>query len=292
VEISGAQGLPAGEWLKVAVNRIGGFRNSMTLPLTGLDIERKAELLRRQLAPALDGVAEVRVALARTDSPDAGVQEEAAALLHLTVKDPDRRKVGKAFTVPVIELGLASIPGFHATSAPPSPSPYGVYSAAWVPAEEVPQVVGLPDGTTETLLSPVPAAAGTGAPAPAEPPVWTDDGPTRRVPLGRVAGARSGDKGGAATLGVYARTDDGYAWLAAFLTPDRLRDLLPEAAGLPVTRELLPGLRALLFQLPGLLGEGVAAGTRFDPQAKAVGEWLRSRVVDVPARLLPPEVGA
>jgi hypothetical protein len=292
VEISGAQGLPAGEWLKVAVNRIGGFRNSMTLPLTGLDIERKAELLRRQLAPALDGVAEVRVALARTDSPDAGVQEEAAALLHLTVKDPDRRKVGKAFTVPVIELGLASIPGFHATSAPPSPSPYGVYSAAWVPAEEVPQVVGLPGGTTETLLSPVSAVAGTDAPAPAEPPVWTDDGPTRRVPLGRVAGARSGDKGGAATLGVYARTDDGYAWLAAFLTPDRLRDLLPEAAGLPVTRELLPGLRALLFQLPGLLGEGVAAGTRFDPQAKAVGEWLRSRVVDVPARLLPPEVGA
>jgi hypothetical protein len=109
------------------------------------------------------------------------------------------------------------------------------------------------------------------------------------VPLGRVAGARSGDKGGAATLGVYARDDDGYAWLAAFLTCDRLAELLPEAAGLPVTRELLPGLRALLFQLPGLLGEGVAAGTRFDPQAKALGEWLRSRLVDVPTRLLPEE---
>ncbi|WP_425454190.1 AtuA-related protein [Geodermatophilus normandii] len=125
--------------------------------------------------------------------------------------------------------------------------------------------------------------------AVADPPPRDDDGPTRRAPLGRVAGARSGDKGGAATLGVYARTDDGYAWLAGFLTPDRLRALLPEAAPLPVTRELLPGLRALLFQLPGLLGEGVAAGTRFDPQAKAVGEWLRSRVVDVPVRLLPPE---
>jgi hypothetical protein len=101
-----------------------------------------------------------------------------------------------------------------------------------------------------------------------------------------VAGARSGDKGGAATLGVYARDDAGYTWLAGFLTCDRLRELLPEAAGLPVTRELLPGLRALLFQVPGLLGEGVAAGTRFDPQAKALGEWLRSRVVDVPVSLL------
>ncbi|WP_369254991.1 acyclic terpene utilization AtuA family protein [Geodermatophilus amargosae] len=289
VEVSGARGLPPGAQLKVAVNRLGGFRNTMTLPLTGLDVERKAALLRRQLAPALAGVEEATVTLARTDSPDADVQEEAAALLHVTVKDRDRRRVGKAFTVPVIELGLASIPGFHATSAPPSPSAYGVYSAAWVPAEDVPQVVGLPDGTTETLPSPAPPPAGPDAPGPAAPPAWSDDGPTRRVPLGRVAGARSGDKGGAATLGVYARTDDGFAWLAAFLTPDRLRALLPEAAALPVTRDLLPGLRALLFQLPGLLGEGVAAGTRFDPQAKAVGEWLRSRAVDVPVRLLPPE---
>ncbi|MGY1883806.1 acyclic terpene utilization AtuA family protein [Blastococcus sp. SYSU DS0753] len=292
VEITGARGLPAGEWLKVAVNRLGGFRNSMTLPLTGLDVERKAELLRRQLAPALEAIEDVTVALARTDSPDAAVQEEAAALLHVTVKDRDRRKVGKGFTAPVIELGLASIPGFHATAAPPSPSPYGVYSAAWVPAGEVPQVVGLPDGTTETL-SPAPAAApGAPPPDPVAAPTWAGDATTAAVPLGRVAGARSGDKGGAATLGVYARSDDGYAWLAAFLTPDRLRALLPEAAALPVTRELLPGLRALLFQLPGLLGDGVAAGTRFDPQAKAVGEWLRSRVVDVPARLLPPEVGS
>ncbi|MGY2002576.1 acyclic terpene utilization AtuA family protein [Blastococcus sp. SYSU DS1024] len=290
VEITGSRGLPAGEWLKVAVNRLGGFRNSMTLPLTGLDIERKAELLRRQLAPALAGIEDVTVALARTDSPDAAVQEEAAALLHVTVKDRDRRKVGKGFTVPVIELGLASIPGFHATAAPPSPSPYGVYSAAWVPAGEVPQVVGLPDGSTETLTATAPPAPPTLAPAPVGPPRWDDDGPTVAAPLGRVAGARSGDKGGAATLGVYARTEDGYAWLATFLTPDRLRALLPETAALPVTRELLPGLRAVLFQLPGLLGDGVAAGTRFDPQAKAVGEWLRARVVDVPARLLPPEV--
>nr|WP_275586367.1 acyclic terpene utilization AtuA family protein [Geodermatophilus normandii] len=289
VEVSGARGLPPGAELKVAVNRLGGFRNAMTLPLTGLDVERKAALLRRQLAPALAGVEDVTVTLARTDSPDADVQEEAAALLHVTVKDRDRRRVGKAFTVPVIELGLASIPGFHATSAPPSPSAYGVYSAAWVPVRDVPQVVGLPDGTTETLPSPAPPAGTGNGTEPVEPPAETDGGPTRRVPLGLVAGARSGDKGGAATLGVYARTDDGYAWLAAFLTPDRLRALLPEAAALPVTRELLPGLRALLFQLPGLLGEGVAAGTRFDPQAKAVGEWLRSRVVDVPVRLLPSE---
>lgn len=291
VQISGAQGLPPSGWLKVAANRLGGFRNTMTLPLTGLDIDAKADLLRRQLAPALAGAAEVHVTLARTESPDAATEEEAAALLHITVKDADRDRVGKPFTEPVIELGLASIPGFHATTAPPSPSAYGVYSAAWIRAEDVEQVIGLPDGTSVTL----PSARSAEPPSAAEAPPAQETGrglspgPTRRVPLGRVAGARSGDKGGAATLGVYARTDEGYAWLSGFLTTDRLRELLPEAAPLPVTRELLPGLRALLFQLPGLLGEGVAAGTRFDAQAKAVGEWLRSRVVDVPAQLLPDE---
>jgi hypothetical protein len=112
------------------------------------------------------------------------------------------------------------------------------------------------------------------------------------VPLGRVAGARSGDKGGTCTLGVYGRTDAAYAWLAGTLTAGRLAELLPEAAGLPVTRELLPNLRAVLFQIDGLLGDGVAAGTRFDPQGKAVGEWLRSRLVDVPAELLEADVEA
>jgi hypothetical protein len=106
------------------------------------------------------------------------------------------------------------------------------------------------------------------------------------VPLGLVAGARSGDKGGAANLGVWARTDAAYPWLVELLTVDRLRALLPETAGLEVTRHLLPNLRALNFVIDGLLGAGVAASTRFDPQAKGLGEWLRARHVDVPVALL------
>jgi hypothetical protein len=293
VEVTGARGLPPGDWLKVATNRLGGFRNAMTLPLAGLDVDRKADLLRRQLAPVLADVAEAVVTLARTDSPDADAEEEASALLHVTVKDPDRQKVGKEFTVPVIELALATVPGFFASGAPPSPSAYGVYAPAWVRVDEVDHLVGLPDGGTETVPAARPQPASTPEDERAGPVERAGDstgpaaaGPTRRVPLGCVVGARSGDKGGAATLGVYARSDEGYAWLSSFLTEDRLRELVPEAADLPVTRELLPGFRALLFQLPGLLGEGVAASTRFDPQAKAVGEWLRSRLVDVPMSLL------
>jgi hypothetical protein len=107
-----------------------------------------------------------------------------------------------------------------------------------------------------------------------------------RVALGTVVGARSGDKGGDANLGVWARSEAAYDWLRGFLTVERLRELLPETAPLPVERYELPNLRALNFVVRGLLGEGVAASTRFDPQAKALGEWLRSRVVEVPDELL------
>jgi hypothetical protein len=102
--------------------------------------------------------------------------------------------------------------------------------------------------------------------------------------LGTIAGARSGDKGGDANLGVWVRTDEAYEWLNSFLTTAKLKELLPEAN--EVSRYELRNLRALNFVLHGLLDEGVASSTRFDPQAKALGEWLRSREVEIPEELL------
>jgi hypothetical protein len=106
------------------------------------------------------------------------------------------------------------------------------------------------------------------------------------VPLGTVAGARSGDKAGVANIGVWVRGDAAYRWLVHHLTVERLAELLPELAPHPTSRVLLPGLRAMNFVVDGLLGEGVAASTRFDPQGKALGEWLRSRHVEIPEVLL------
>ncbi len=112
--------------------------------------------------------------------------------------------------------------------------------------------------------------------------------PSRTVeaPLGAVVGTRSGDKGGDANLGVYVRTDEAWPWLDAMLTVERLRELLPETAELDIDRYRFPKLRSLNFVIRGLLDEGVAASTRQDAQAKALGEWLRSRVVDIPATLI------
>jgi hypothetical protein len=111
-------------------------------------------------------------------------------------------------------------------------------------------------------------------------------GPVRRAPLGLLAGARSGDKGGSANVGVWVRTEEAWRWLVHELTADRFRELVPESGELPVTRHVLPNLRALNFVVEQILGEGVAARHRFDPQAKALGEWLRSRRLDIPEALL------
>ncbi|MGH9297056.1 MAG: AtuA-related protein, partial [Acidimicrobiales bacterium] len=112
---------------------------------------------------------------------------------------------------------------------------------------------------------------------------------TAALPLGRLFGARSGDKGGNANLGVWARSDEAYTWLSKFLTLERLAELMPEAAGHRLERHDFANLRAVNFVLHGLLGEGVASSPRLDAQAKGLGEYLRSKVVEVPVALFETE---
>ncbi|MFJ8664376.1 acyclic terpene utilization AtuA family protein [Streptomyces sp. NPDC093600] len=289
VRIDGVRGEAPPPTLKAGLTRLGGFRNEVVFVLTGLDIDAKARLVRDQIEDALDRAtsrpADVRWELTRTDRADAGTEETASALLRLVVRDPAPEPVGRALTGAAVELALASYPGFHVTAPPGKGAPYGVFEAAHVPTAEVPHVAVLPDGTRRAL--PVPPRTRPLEPLPAPPlPDPLPPGPVRRAPLGLVAGARSGDKGGDANVGVWVRTDAAWRWLAHTLTVERFRQLLPETAALPVVRHDLPGLRAVNFVVTGLLGEGVASQARFDPQAKALGEWLRSRHLDIPEELL------
>jgi hypothetical protein len=204
------------------------------------------------------------------------------------VRDPDPAIAGRAFSAHAVEIGLGSYPGFHLTAPPSDASPVGVYRPGFVPVDAVDQVAVLDDGS-RIAIAPAPEtrAPGTELDDTAESlPPPPARGRTRRAPLGSVAGARSGDKGGDANLGVWARTDESWRWLAHALSVDELRRLLPETAGFPVHRHVFANLRALNFVIEGLLGEGVASSTRFDPQAKALGEWLRSRIIDIPEELL------
>jgi hypothetical protein len=295
VRISGVRGDSPPDAAKVALNYQGGWRSTLTLYLTGLDIEEKAALVERALWAGIpggrDAFDDAEVALLRTDKPDPATNAEAMAQLRITVKHSDERAVGRAFSARVTELALASYPGMFGDGLVSGARAYGVYWPTTVPAALVSQQVFI-DGE-QTVVEPTlppqpPVVAEVPAVAVAPPPV--SEAPagsaTVRAPLGRVAGARSGDKGGNANLGVWVRTDAAYGWLAGFLTTGKLQELLPETAPLPVERYEFPALRAVNFVIEGLLGEGVAASTRLDPQAKSLGEWLRARVVDVPRELL------
>jgi hypothetical protein len=258
----------------------------MTFVLTGLDIEAKADLVRRQLEAALTvKPAELQWTLARTDHADADTEEGASAMLRCVVRDPDPANVGRQFSSAAVELALASYPGFTVTAPPGEGQVYGVFTPGYVDATQVPHTAVHADGTRIDI----PCATDTLELAPAPPPSLPDPlpaGPTRRAPLGLIVGARSGDKGGSANVGVWVRTDEQWRWLANTLTVKLLKELLPETADFDVTRYVLPNLRAVNFVIEGILGQGVAYQARFDPQAKGLGEWLRTRHVDIPERLL------
>ena len=287
MRIDGVKGEPPPPTLKVSLNSIGGFRNAMTFVLTGLDIDAKADLVRRQLETGLTvKPAELEWTLARTDHADADTEEAASALLHCVVRDPDPANVGRQFSSAAVELALASYPGFTTTAPPGDGQVYGVFTAGLRRRRRGAARRRARRRHPDRHSPPPPRPRSSSAVAPFALPEPLPFGETRRVPLGRIAGARSGDKGGNANVGVWVRTADQWRWLAHALTVEKLRELLPETADLPVTRHVLPNLRAVNFVIEGILGEGVAYQARFDPQAKGLGEWLRSRHVDIPESFL------
>jgi hypothetical protein len=328
VRVHDVRGLPGPEQAKVAINYLGGYRNSMTFVLTGLDIEAKAALAARTLWSLVPGGKDsfdaVDVRLRRTDRENPASNDDALAELRITVMDRDEQKVGRAFSNKVIEMVLASYPGFFTTSPPSGGSSFGVYWPALVPTDLLDQTVVLngdrlavpapptappplerrrrPGGLAERPKT-APNVSGhpetlsvlledisrrrIGVTAGGESALNWDELPTLFAPIGRVVGARSGDKGGNANLGVWARDDEAYDWLSWYLNEARLRAVMPtETDGLEVHRYDLPNLRALNFVIVGLLGRGVAASTRTDPQAKGLGEYFRAKYVDVPEHLL------
>jgi len=302
VAVGPVRGEPAPATLKVCLNHRGGYRNSATFVLTGLDLDAKADFAEAGLYDATGGPA-------RFDGYELRREHGGEVdRLTLTVKDPDQQIAGRGFFTAVAGTALAGYPGLYLEHASAKATEYGVYWPALIAAEEVTATAVLADGTRlavprppvvarpETAAAVLPAAV---PPVPLPPPsAVSEAGPARpetpgstpgrtvRLPLGTLVGARSGDKGGDANVGLWAKDDRVYAWLCDYLDVARLRALLPETAKLSVSRYELPNLRALNFVVHGLLGDGVAASTSADPQAKALGERLRGCLADVPEDLV------
>ena len=258
--------------------------------MTGLDIEAKAELIERQFWNSCPYGPEDYETVVRkllpTHKENPATNEEAVSVYKIIVKDTDERKVGRAFSNAGTEIGLCSIPGMFGTAGGPGPGqPFGVYWPTLVDSDLVPMEVVV-DGkltvvdSTPVLDGPVISLPKLDLPSPPQ-------GPTKASPLGALFGTRSGDKGPNANLGIFARSEEAYVWLAEFLSTDRLKGLMPEADERRIDRYELPNLLSLNFIFHGLLEEGVAASTRQDPQAKALGEYLRAKVVEIPESLFP-----
>lgn len=299
VRVSGTKGEPPTDSTKVCINTLWGHRNSMTVVLTGLDIEQKAALVEETLFELLGGkeqFAQVETQLIRSDKENPPTNDLAFAHLRISVMDPDSGKVGKLFSSKLIEMALASIPGFTLTSPPSKGTPAIRHWPTLISNKFIRQQVHLKDqaieieptrsGTAQEITGSKIAKTSLKNQSDTLPFQAT---PTKTIPLGRLFATRSGDKGGNANLGVWARNAMGFSFLSQFLTVDRLKSLLPDLLPHEIERYELPNLLAVNFYIKGLLGHGVAASMRTDPQAKTLGEYLRAKTIEVPVSILKSE---
>jgi Acyclic terpene utilisation family protein AtuA len=302
VRIGRVRGEPPPPSLKVTANLDGGWRNSMTLALTGDQVADKARFAADAVWAGIPGGRDAFAESAEqlTGNLDGG----GMAYLRLAVRGEDERAVGRAFSGAVVETSLSSYPGTFFTTAPSGAQGVARYWPTTVSASALrPRVcLGGIEIASPSTPSPLPSQAeradpaehadGEWQPAPGPEPHPASAGAgrapveRRTVPLHVLVGARSGDKGGDANVGLWADDDDVARWLFHDFTTELFRTLLPEVGSLPVERHALPNLRAVNFVVRGFLGWGVASNLLLDTQAKGLGELLRSRPVDVPASLV------
>ena len=293
VLVEGVRGFPPTGTTKVSLTYEGGYRNTMTIGLTGRDIDRKIAWLTDQLATAIgtpDSFDGYRVSQLGPKNPH-GSLEESSAWLVITVRDRSRDRVNRAnFADQIVQIATSSIPGFYLTAPPQKERLFGVQWPTLIAKHHIATDVNFGDGATTRVEWPT-GGESVDAYSVSELsrtlPAWVAEPnePVLLAELGSLLGVRSGDKGGLANVGIWARSPEAYSWLVNFLTVERFKSLIPEAAELVVQRHTLSNLWGLNFMVVGFLEDGVSSSTRIDPQAKGLGEYLGSRIVELPSRL-------
>jgi len=289
VMISGCEGSSPPPTHKVCINLAGGYRNGMELILTGLDIEEKAVILTDALFDSLGGKEqfdEVDIDLIRQDKDDPETHEEAMALLRIIVKSQDPELVGRMFTAKIVELALANYPGWFSKDAIGSGTPFIVYWPALINSKYVKETVHINGKEIEVLPTNQLLDHDIKKPSvDVNVPELNEEG-TEEIQFGRLIGARSGDKGGCANLGVWVKNDNSYSFLYHFLTVEKLKELLSDLADYQIERFDFPNIKAVNFYIHGILGDGASSNTKVDALAKSLGEYLRAKKVSVPKQLL------
>ena len=289
VYVSGCRGSSPPDKHKVCINLAGGFRNGMEIILTGLDIEDKAKVFTDALFNSVGGrkqFDEVSIQLHRTDKENPNSNEEAMASLLVSVKSKDQNLVGRLFSAKIIELALANIPGFFAQGGVKSSGPVIIYWPALVDSKHIKEKVHI-DGE-EIEVVPTSQLELEEIYYQKEPikikKIKKED--EKEIYFGEIYGTRSGDKGGCANLGVWAKNANSFAFLHDFLTVKKLKELLPDLNQYKIERFELANINSLNFYIHDILQDGVSSNDKKDGQAKSLGEYLRAKKVKVPQSII------
>ena len=289
VYVSGCKGSSPPDKHKVCINLAGGFRNGMEIILTGLDIEDKAKVFTDALFNSVGGrkqFDDVSIQLHRTDKENPNSNEEAMASLLVSVKSKDQNLVGRLFSAKIIELALANIPGFFAQGGVKSSGPVIIYWPALVDSKHIKEKVHF-DGE-EIEVIPTSQLKLEEIYYQKEPikikKIKKED--EKEIYFGEIYGTRSGDKGGCANLGVWAKNANSFAFLHDFLTVKKLKELLPDLNQYKIERFELANINSLNFYIHDILQDGVSSNDKKDGQAKSLGEYLRAKKVKVPQSII------
>ena len=289
VHVSGCRGSSAPKTHKVCINLAGGFRNGTEILLTGLDIEEKAKLVTDSIFENVGGKEQfdkVDIQLHRTDKENPESNEQAQASLRISVMSQNPDFVGRLFSAKIVELGLANLPGWTGRGGSVPSGHYIEYWPALVDSKYITEKVHFEGDTVDV----VPTSQMDLEEIYYQKEPYENKLPeiknTKKINFGRLFGTRSGDKGGCANLGVWAKTPESYAFLYDFLTVDRLKELLPDVSQYEVERHELPNILSLNFYIHDILQDGVSSSTRLDGQAKSLGEYIRAKEIDAPDYLL------
>ena len=289
VFVSGCRGSSPPDKHKVCINLAGGFRNGMEIILTGLDIEDKAKVFTDALFNSVGGrkqFDDVSIQLHRTDKENPNSNEEAMASLLVSVKSKDQNLVGRLFSAKIIELALANIPGFFAQGGVKSSGPVIIYWPALVDSKHIKEKVHI-DGE-EIEVIPTSQLELEEIYYQKEPikikKIKKED--EKEIYFGEIYGTRSGDKGGCANLGVWAKNANSFAFLHNFLTVKKLKELLPDLNQYKIERFELANINSLNFYIHDILQDGVSSNDKKDGQAKSLGEYLRAKKVKVPQSII------
>lgn len=289
VLVQNARGSSPTNTHKVCVNLVGGYRNGIELLLTGLDINEKAELITDQIFKSVGGKEQfdkVDIQLHRTDKENPNSNEEAQAFLRIDVMSSNPELVGRLFNAKIIELALANFPGWTGRSGVVPNGPYIEYWPTLVNSKYVKERIHIGDKVIDiTPTSQLGLEEKYYQKVPYENPELEIQSFEEDF-FGKIFGTRSGDKGGCANLGVWAKTEDAYSFLFDFLTVEKLKELLPDLVKFDIDRYELPNIFSLNFYVHGILQEGVSSSTRMDGQAKSLGEYLRAKKINFPKQLL------